>query len=281
MLPNDLTESERLDAQHYIVRYCFQGNYNVKLDRGAKLKILDVATGTGVWALEMAHEFPLAEVHGIDISPIYPTPGQGSNMVPPNCHFQLCNLLDGLPFPDGYFDFVYQRLLVYALTPAQRKQVNTELLRILKPSGHLQLVESDGLIYNAGQTTEMVNTLSLETPKLKSVDPKEIRHLKPGLRRAGFIQVNCFNIALPVGDWGGPLGQLSLQNMHGLATIWLKGELGRQTQEECEATLVEIDRECEQLQSFYKVWLVVGQKPLLNTISHPPPTTALPSNPPF
>ncbi|KAF9958755.1 hypothetical protein BGZ72_010972 [Mortierella alpina] len=275
MLPNDLTESDRLDAQHYIVRYCFQGNYNVKLDRSAQLKILDVATGTGVWALEMAQEFPTAEIHGVDISPIYPTPETSDRPVPSNCHFRLCNVLDGLPFPDNYFDFVYQRLLVYAFTPAQRKQVNIELLRVLKPSGYAQLVESDGLIYNPGPTTAMANALSLDTPRKKSVDPTDVQRLKPGLKRAGFAQVNSFCIALPVGDWGGLLGQLSRQNMHGLAAIWLRGELGRQTAEECETTLAEMDKECEQLQSFYRVWLVVGQKPLLSRIMQPPPPSSL------
>jgi len=127
MLPNDLPESDRLDGQHYIVRYIFQGNYNVKLDRNAPLRILDVATGTGIWAMEMAHEFPNAEIHGIDLSPIYPIAETSDKTVPPNCHFQLCNVLDGVPFPDNHFDYVYMRLLVYAFTPAQRKQVNTEV----------------------------------------------------------------------------------------------------------------------------------------------------------
>ncbi|GJJ74213.1 hypothetical protein EMPS_06571 [Entomortierella parvispora] len=282
MLPNDLPESDRLDGQHYIVRYIFQGNYNVKLDRTAPLKILDVATGTGIWAIEMAHEFPNAEIHGIDLSPIYPTPETSDKVVPPNCHFQLCNVLDGVPFPDNHFDYVYMRLLVYAFTPAQRKQVNLELLRVLKPSGHIQLVESDGLIYNPGPTTDMANALSLDTPMKKSVDPTEVQRLKPGLKRVGFAHVNSFCIALPVGDWGGLLGQLSRQNMHGLSSIWLRGELGRQPAELCEATLAEMDRECEQLQSFYRVWLVVGQKPALPTIMSPvlplSPTTPTPSS---
>lgn len=144
---------------------------------------------------------------------------------------------------------------------------------MLKPSGYIQLVESDGLVYNPGPTTDMVNALSLNTPKKKDVDPTEVQRLKPGLKRAGFTQVNSFCIALPVGDWGGLLGQLSRQNMHGLARIWLRGELGRQSAELCEATLAEMDKECELLQSFYKVWLVVGRKPSLSTIMPPPPTS--------
>ncbi|KAF9942281.1 hypothetical protein BGZ75_004676 [Mortierella antarctica] len=256
MLPNDLTESDRLDAQHYLVRFIFKGNYNVKLDQDANLKILDVATGTGVWALEMAHEFPKADIYGVDISSIFP-----AEIKPKNCHFQLCNILDGLPFPDNYFDFIYQRLLVYALTPAQRKQVNTELLRVLKPEGFLQLVESDGIVYNAGPEMEKINQLSLETSLRHGVDPREVQTMKTGLKQAGYTGANSFNIALPVGDWGGKAGALSRQNMHGLATIWLKGEVGKLDQDSCDKVLAKVDQEIEQFQSYYKVWLVVGMKP--------------------
>ncbi|KAF9918689.1 hypothetical protein FBU30_011323 [Linnemannia zychae] len=257
MLPNDLTESDRLDAQHYLVRFIFKGNYNAQLDpEQADLRILDVATGTGVWALEMAHEFPKAEIHGVDISAIFPT-----EIKPPNCHFQLCNILEGLPFPDNHFDFIYQRLLVYALSPAQRRQVNAELLRVLKPEGYLQLVESDGIVYNSGPQMEKINQLSLETSLRHGVDPREVQTMKSGLKHSGYVNVNSFNIALPVGHWGGKAGSLSLQNMHGLATIWLKGEVGKMTQEECDAALAIADKECEANQSYYKVWLVVGSKP--------------------
>ncbi|KAF9346904.1 hypothetical protein BGX34_003545 [Mortierella sp. NVP85] len=256
MLPNDLTESDRLDAQHYLVRFVFKGNYNVPLDPHAHLKILDVATGTGVWALEMAHEFPKAQVYGVDISAIFP-----ATIKPSNCHFQLCNILDGLPFPDNYFDFIYQRLLVYALTPAQRKQVNAELLRVLKPEGYLQLVESDGLVYNAGPEMEKINQLSLETSLRHGVDPREVQTMKAGLKLAGYSGVNSFNMALPVGDWGGKAGALSRQNMHGLATIWLKGEVGKLDQPAVDAVLAIADKESEEFKSYYKVWLVVGQKP--------------------
>ncbi|KAF9420587.1 hypothetical protein BGZ76_004073 [Entomortierella beljakovae] len=255
MLPNDLTESDRLDAQHYLVRFIFKGNYNVKLDREANLKILDVATGTGVWALEMAHEFPKAEIHGVDISPIFP-----AEIKPSNCHFQLCNILQGLPFPDNHFDFIYQRLLVYALSPEQRKQVNIELLRVLKPEGYLQLVESDGIVYNPGPQMEKINNLSLETSLSHGVDPREVQNMKSGLKHAGYTGVNSFHIALPVGDWGGKAGILSKQNMHGLATIWLKGEFGKMTQEQCDAAIAIADKESEERKSYYKVWLVIGQK---------------------
>lgn len=35
-------------------------------------RILDLGTGTGIWALDMADMFPSAEVIGVDIAPIQP-----------------------------------------------------------------------------------------------------------------------------------------------------------------------------------------------------------------
>jgi hypothetical protein len=108
---------------------------------------------------------------------------------------------------------------------------------------------------------ERINQLALETSLRHGVDPREVQTMRSGLKHSGYSNVNSFNIALPVGTWGGKTGALSLQNMHGLATIWLKGEVGKMNQDECDAALVVADKECEENKSYYKVWLVVGTKP--------------------
>jgi methylase of polypeptide subunit release factors len=35
-------------------------------------RVLDIGTGTGIWAMDFGDEFPEAEVTGTDISPIQP-----------------------------------------------------------------------------------------------------------------------------------------------------------------------------------------------------------------
>jgi hypothetical protein len=44
-------------------------------------KVLDIATGTGTWAIEMGDKYPEAEIVGTDLSPIQPA------FVPPNVRF--------------------------------------------------------------------------------------------------------------------------------------------------------------------------------------------------
>ena len=41
-------------------------------------RILDIGTGTGIWAIDMADRYPQAEIVGTDLSPIQP------KWVPPN-----------------------------------------------------------------------------------------------------------------------------------------------------------------------------------------------------
>lgn len=36
-------------------------------------RILDLGTGTGIWAINMADQYPSAEVIGTDLSPVQPT----------------------------------------------------------------------------------------------------------------------------------------------------------------------------------------------------------------
>ena len=67
LFPSDLGEAQRLDFQHYMLRYTLKGNYAAPLK--APRDILDIGCGTGRWAMEMAQQFPGASVTGVDIAP--------------------------------------------------------------------------------------------------------------------------------------------------------------------------------------------------------------------
>jgi hypothetical protein len=54
--------------------------------------------------MEVADEYPSAQVVGTDLSPIQPT-----EMIPENCEFRVESLLDGLSFPTDSVDYLQSR----------------------------------------------------------------------------------------------------------------------------------------------------------------------------
>jgi len=66
---------------------------------------VDIGTGSGLWCIEVANEYPECRVVGTDLSPVQPT------TIPENCDFYIESLLDGLSFPTGSVDYLQARYL--------------------------------------------------------------------------------------------------------------------------------------------------------------------------
>ncbi|KAK4624293.1 Methyltransferase pytC [Fulvia fulva] len=103
IFPNDERENDRLDLQHHLLRITY-ANRLFFSPLGKPKRCLDVGTGTGIWAIDFADEFPECEVLGIDLSPGQPT------LVPPNVKFVVDDAED-LWLYDEKFDFVHVRLM--------------------------------------------------------------------------------------------------------------------------------------------------------------------------
>jgi methylase of polypeptide subunit release factors len=59
---------------HHIYNMLLGGKlYLAPLEEDKIQRILDIGTGTGIWAIEMAEQFPQAAVIGTDLSPIQPS----------------------------------------------------------------------------------------------------------------------------------------------------------------------------------------------------------------
>jgi len=141
MLPVDEEEIKRSELHHRMLQFVFHGkNYVGPVKRtlqfGERRKVLDLGTGAGHWAIDMADEFPGADVIGIDLAPIQ------SRSVPPNCTFELCDLDQSIiPYPSGYFDMVHARSMHTGIR--DYPMLLREVARVLRPGGLVLLVEPD------------------------------------------------------------------------------------------------------------------------------------------
>ncbi|MBE3559654.1 MAG: class I SAM-dependent methyltransferase [Ktedonobacteraceae bacterium] len=252
VLPKDLDEENRLDFQHYALRYVFQGNFLAPLQNPQS--ILDVGCGTGIWAHEMKEQFPGAKVVGFDMEkPVR----QG------NYEFVRGNLLQGLPFKDATFDYVHQRLLIGAIPATSWSEVIHDLVRVTRPGGWIELVESDGTGFHpAGPRTQEISQQVIRIAAKRGIDTTITSSLDKLLQQAGLSNVQKRAFPVPVGRWGGRLGNLMLADMTAIERSFkdaFVALLGYQPQQ-YDRMLEEVIREWEAYKSQYVFYDFIGQK---------------------
>ena len=71
--PNDEIAQEHIDLCHALCLRTFDNKSHLAPLGPNIQKALDVGTGTGIWAIDFADEFPSAQVIGTDLSPIQPS----------------------------------------------------------------------------------------------------------------------------------------------------------------------------------------------------------------
>ena len=240
-LPRDVEEANRLDFQHYILRYAFQGLYAAPI--GRPTSVLDVGTGTGRWAREMAQLFPQARVVGMDVAPPAVDEAAASNpgvdLRPSNYEFMAGNVLEGLPAPDVSFDFVHQRLLFLAIPAARWPLVIQELVRVTRPGGWVELVETTAP-RDGGPAVDLLFTWGAELVARRGVDTTLGTQIGSMLKQAsGIANVRATEIAVPFGAHGGRVGNMLatdlLTAVNGISGLIVSQGLA--TQEQFDETL--------------------------------------------
>lgn len=210
VLPRDDQEINRLDFQHYMLRYALRGNFAAPV--GTPASILDVGSGTGRWAMEMAAYFPDTNVVATDIvtppEEASAAPGFGLEKRPENYTFVPGNVLNGLSFADGSFDFVHMRLLIFAIPQEAWPKVVAELVRVTRPGGWIELVET-GPQQNGGPAMDLLVQWITEASQRRGVNPLIGPRVSEFLSGAGAANVNKRDIGLPVGEAGGRIGKMA------------------------------------------------------------------------
>lgn len=135
LLPNDEEEQDRLDLLHHVFLLILNGRLFVS-PISSPQRVLDVGTGTGLWAMDAADEFPSAQVIGTDLSPIQP------GWVPPNVQFYIDDVENEWMYDaDDAFDLVHTRVMGGSIGDWDKflRQAYTHL----KPGGWVELHEPE------------------------------------------------------------------------------------------------------------------------------------------
>ncbi|CRG89588.1 Trichodiene oxygenase [Talaromyces islandicus] len=176
--PNDEKQNEQLDLAHHMFSLLLENKLVLAPIDSHIQKVLDVGTGTGIWAIDFADEYPSAEVIGTDLSPTQPA------LVPPNLRFEIDDACSEWTYPESFFDLIHVRSLYGAIAdwPAFYRTV----LKHLKPDNHVLAVWSKTFIEAGERFGKTFRIADLA---------------KGYLQAAGFTNVVETRYELPVGGW--------------------------------------------------------------------------------
>ncbi len=265
MLPKDTSEIGRLDRQHYMLRAARHGNYAAPLSPSITA-ILDVGCGTGRWAIEMGRAFPGAAVIGLDIVlPVVDnaTSGAGPSGPPAGVSFIRGNVLEGLPFADQHFDLVHQRLMLGAIPSARWAEVTSELARVTRPGGWVELIETAPITIGDPAITTLTGwgtTLS----SARGIDMLIGPRIGTFLEQAGLEDIATRTIDIPMGAHGGPMGEIAIKNYFEVF-MGMRGpaiSMGLTTPEIFDATLQAAHAAVEQGDYVSPYYSAIGRRPL-------------------
>ncbi|KAF2141605.1 uncharacterized protein K452DRAFT_287555 [Aplosporella prunicola CBS 121167] len=270
-MPNDESEQDRLDMMHHMLKLMLDNKSfmcPIKEEQLSKGRILDVGTGTGIWAIEMADNYPDAEVIGNDLSPVQPT------WVPPNVKFEV----DDVESPWTHakpFDFVFCRYMDGAISDWPALLRNT--FEKTRPGGWAEYQafdthykSDDGSLGPDSSINKFVATMEMGCEKLG----KEL-YPGPGLegwfKEAGFVNVGVHSFKLPLGPWAKDrklkeVGMFNimqvLDGMEAFSYRLFMSALGWSI-EEVQVFIAKAVQEIKSknVHSYYTFYVVYGQKP--------------------
>ncbi|KAI5845348.1 S-adenosyl-L-methionine-dependent methyltransferase [Tricharina praecox] len=199
LLPTDETEQDRLDLHHEIFLEILAGELH-KAPLNNPQRILDVGTGTGIWAVDVADTYPMAEVIGTDLSPLQPT------WVPPNCRFEVDDCEQNWTFRQDYFDFIHMRNLAQSISDWSR--LMPEVYRCTKPGGWVELAEvglnellsDDGTLLDGDPAKRCVDLLT-QAMELIGRPAPTVASMRANLETAGFVDIHVCAYKQPFGPW--------------------------------------------------------------------------------
>ncbi|CCE28858.1 uncharacterized protein CPUR_02547 [Claviceps purpurea 20.1] len=199
-IPNDDKQLETEEICHHFLTILLDDQlFLAPLEKEKIHRVLDVGTGSGIWAIEFADQFPNASVVGTDLSPCQP------QWVPPNVCFEIDDATLEWTWNPDHFEFIHMRYIVGGIQ--DWATLFKEAFRCCAPGGWVESLEYEPEFRSDDGSTDLEPVLALYGDLFRKASkilnrPLFVKDILPrALDEAGFIDKRVIRYKIPIGPW--------------------------------------------------------------------------------